>query len=213
MNTQVNEYSLGVMKIAYVRVSTVDQSLDSQVKSIHNKFGVDVKVVEEHGVSGTVIGSERPELSKLLDEITGLRKSDELIVWWFDRLGRDYHDAKEMAQVLLKRGVVLKTVNQGLELKYTGRATDDMLVDVQLTLLAGMAENERQARLASARAGRDRLSEDEWKEKFQGRKKNVQLHQRIIDELCADKPLSIRKVAEKLGCGVSTVQRVKKTMG
>ncbi|WP_318495649.1 recombinase family protein [Photobacterium leiognathi] len=200
------------MKIAYVRVSTVDQSLESQVTAIHNKFGSDVKIVEEYGVSGTVNGSERPELSKLLGEVTGLRKGDELIVWWFDRLGRNYHDAREMAQMLLKRGVVLKTVNQELVLKYTGKATEDMLVDVQLTLLAGIAENERQARLASAQAGRDKLSEDEWKDKFQGRKKNAQLHQQIIDELSADKPLSIRKVAEKLGCGISTVQRVKKTM-
>lgn len=200
------------MKIAYVRVSTVDQSLESQVKAIHNKFGSDVKIVEEYGVSGTINGSERPELSKLLGDVTGLRKGDELIVWWFDRLGRNYHDAREMAQMLLKRGVVLRTVNQELVLKYTGKATEDMLVDVQLTLLAGIAENERQARLASAQAGRDKLSEYEWKEKFQGRKKNAQLHQQIVDELCTIKPLSIRKIAEKLGCGVSTVQRVKKAM-
>ncbi|MGI9876465.1 recombinase family protein [Vibrio chagasii] len=200
------------MRVAYVRVSTVDQSLESQISAIHDKFGADVKIVEEYGVSGTVSGSKRPELSKLLDNVMGLRKGDELIVWWFDRLGRNYHDAREMAQMLLKRGVVLKTVNQELELKYTGKATEDMLVDVQLTLLAGIAENERQARLASAQAGRDKLSEDEWKEKFQGRKKNAQLHQQVIDELCADKPLSIRKIAEKLGCGVSTVQRVKKVM-
>lgn len=212
MNTHPNEYRSGVMKIAYVRVSTVDQNLESQVTAIHNKFGADVKIVREHGVSGVVNGSERPELSKLLDEITGLRKGDELIVWWFDRLGRNYHDAREMAQMLLKRGVVLKTINQELELRYAGKATEDMLVDVQLTLLAGIAENERQARLASAQAGRDRLSEEEWKEKFQGRKRNTQLHQRIIDELCADKPLSIRKIAEKLGCGISTVQRVRKAM-
>ncbi|MDN3701317.1 recombinase family protein [Vibrio artabrorum] len=200
------------MKIAYVRVSTVDQSLESQVKAIHNKFGTDVKIVEEYGVSGTINGSERPELSKLLGDVTGLRKGDELIMWWFDRLGRNYHDAREMSQMLLKRGVVLKTVNQELVLQYTGKATEDMLVDVQLTLLAGIAENERQARLASAQAGRDKLSDDEWKEKFQGRKKNVQLHQQVIDELCADNPLSLRKIAKKLGCGVSSVQRIKKAM-
>lgn len=182
------------------------------MKAIHNKFGTDVKIVEEYGVSGTINGSERPELSKLLGDVTGLRKGDELIMWWFDRLGRNYHDAREMSQMLLKRGVVLKTVNQELVLKYTGKATEDMLVDVQLTLLAGIAENERQARLASAQAGRDKLSDDEWKEKFQGRKKNVQLHQQVIDELCADNPLSLRKIAKKLGCGVSSVQRIKKAM-
>lgn len=58
--------------------------------------------------------------------------------------------------MLGKRGVVLKTMNKELVIKYTGKATEDMLVDGQLTLLARIAENERQARVASAQAGRDK---------------------------------------------------------
>ena len=131
----------------------------------------------------------------------------------FDRIGRDYHDAKEVTQELLKRGVVIKTVNQTQTFAYKQDNTmHNMTVDMMLTMLSGMAENERQARLASAQAGRDKLTQDEWKQKFQGRKTNTEMHQRIIDELSEDKPLSIRKIAEKLGCGVSTVQRVKKSM-
>lgn len=60
--------------------------------------------------------------------------------------------------MLGKRSVVLKTMNKELVIKYTGKATEDMLVDGQLTLLARIAENERQARVASAQAGRDKKS-------------------------------------------------------
>ncbi|MFA0521710.1 recombinase family protein, partial [Vibrio sp. 10N.222.55.E8] len=113
-----------------------------------------------------------------------------------------------------KRGVAIKTVNQSQTFKYIeGDTMHNMTVDMMLTMLAGMAENERQARLASAQAGRDKLSQDEWKEKFQGRKTDTELHDKIIDELSQPKPLSLRKIAVRLGCGVSTVQRVKKIMG
>ncbi len=51
--------------------------------------------------------------------------------------------------MLGKRGVVLKTMNKELVSKYIGKATEDMLVGGQLTLLA---------RVASAQAGRDKKS-------------------------------------------------------
>lgn len=194
--------------IAYCRVSTKDQCLDAQVKEINKHFSNAV-ILAEHGISGTVAAVDRPEFSKLVDEQMGLRSGDTLIVWWFDRVGRDYHDSKETIQNLLKRGVTVKTINQNLTFAYEeGNTTQNMTVDMMLTMLAGMADNERQARLASAQAGRDALTSEEWKQKFRGRKADTAKHALILTELNGG--LSIRKTAEKLGVGVSTVQRVKK---
>ncbi|MGR2802907.1 hypothetical protein ACTUJ7_08935 [Vibrio harveyi] len=61
-----------------------------------------------------------------------------------------------MAQMLGKLGVVLKTMNKELVIKYTGKATEDMLVDGQLTLLARIAENERQVKLIVIKKFQDR---------------------------------------------------------
>jgi DNA invertase Pin-like site-specific DNA recombinase len=193
---------------AYCRVSTKDQSLESQIVAI-KKLEVAAVIIEEHGVSGTTPASERESFSKLLDDKTGLREGDTLIVWWFDRIGRDYHDAREVTQLLLKRGVTIKTVNQNQKFSYkAGDTTHNMMVDMLLTMLAGLADNERQARLASATAGRDRLTRAEWEEKFKGRKHNEELHEDINKLLLEGE--SIRKIASKLSCGASTVQRVKK---
>ena len=52
--------------------------------------------------------------------------SNRVVVWSF---GRNYHDSRVMVQMLLKRGVILKTMNQELVLKYTGKATENMLID------------------------------------------------------------------------------------
>ncbi|TQQ36809.1 hypothetical protein [Vibrio cholerae] len=72
-------------------------------------------------------------------------------MWWYG-----HHDAREKAQKLRKRGVVLKTM------KYTGKATEDILVDGQLALFSRIAEKERQPRVSSVQADRDKLSEGEW---------------------------------------------------
>jgi len=204
------EATMNNKTIAYCRVSTKDQSLTSQIQEIHKHYS-EASILSEHGVSGTVPAKERPEFSKLLDNTMGLRSGDTLIVWWFDRIGRDYHDSKEAIQTLLKRGVMVKTINQSLTFKYEkSNVTQNMLVDVMLSMLAGMADNERQARLASAQAGREALSNDEWKSKFKGKKANTELHSLIISEL--NSGLSIRKTAVKLSTSVSTVQRVKKLL-
>ncbi|RPF25103.1 DNA invertase Pin-like site-specific DNA recombinase [Vibrio crassostreae] len=193
--------------LAYCRVSTKDQSLESQTTTIREAYP-NARIIEEHGVSGKVPAADRPAMSKLLDEDTGLRCGDTLVIWWFDRLGRDYHDAKDTAQLLLKRGVTIKTINQKQTFSYSvGDTTHNMLTDMMLTMLAGLAENERQARLASQKAALDAMKQDKevWAEKYQGRKANTDRYYQLIELL--NDGVSVRKAADKLGCNPSTVQR------
>lgn len=201
MHTQSNNS----MTFAYVRVSTKGQSLDSQLNDIQQNYP-DAEVVAET-VSGTVAAAERKELSTLLGK---LRKGDTLIVWWVDRLGRDYHDVEMTIRSLLAKGVCIKTINQSLTFAYTGSEMQDMTTNIQITMLTAMAAAERKNRLASAEAGRQSLKTDpeKWAEKYQGRKADTAQHQRIIEMLLGGK--SIRGIAQELGCNPSTVQRVKK---
>ncbi|EGR0400211.1 helix-turn-helix domain-containing protein, partial [Vibrio parahaemolyticus] len=108
--------------------------------------------------------------------------------------------------------VCIKTINQGLTFSYSSKDDDmqNMVTDIQITMLTAMAAAERKNRLASAEAGRQALKANptKWAEKFQGRKPNTKQHQRIIELLLEGK--SIRGVAQELGCNASTVQRVKK---
>ena len=67
-------------KIGYARVSTQDQSLDSQIDILKN-FGCS-KIFKEK-VSGRKI--KRSELDKCLEY---LREEDTLVVYKLDRLGR-----------------------------------------------------------------------------------------------------------------------------
>ena len=193
------------MIFAYVRVSTKAQTIDSQVSDIQKSYpGIEIST---DVCSGTVPAIEREQLSRLLDK---LRKDDVLIVWWIDRLGRDYRDSEKTIRDLLNRGVTIKTINQNMTFAYTGNDMQDMTTNIQLTMITAMAAAERKNRLASAEAGRQAIKQDPklWAEKFSGRKRNDERTSKIIELL--EQGLSVRKVAEAIGCNPSTVQRAKK---
>ena len=193
------------MLFAYCRVSTKSQNTDSQTMDIFNTYP-DADIHSEI-ISGTVPANERPVLSRVLDK---LRKDDVLIVWWIDRLGRDYQDVKQTITSLLNKGVTIKTINNGMTFQYTGEDMTDMVTDIQLNMITAMASAERKNRLASAEAGRQAIKQDPklWAEKFSGRKPNHELHEKIISAL--DSGLSVRKVAALVGCSPATVTTVKK---
>lgn len=200
-------------EIAYLRVSTKDQQIVSQEFDIKKQFPNAQIMAEEHGTSGTVPAAERAVLSRLIDPILGLRKGDILIVWWVDRIGRDYEDAESVMRALLNRGVTIKTLNQSLTFTYTGDTMTDMITNVQITMITAMAAAERETRLASAEAGRRALRESgKWDEAFQGRRANSGKmkgkHEEILALLNSDH--SIRGTASLAGVSTSTVQRVKK---
>ncbi|PSV25367.1 recombinase family protein, partial [Photobacterium kishitanii] len=123
------------MEFAYVRVSTTTQTTDSQVSDIQKSYP-DIEISTDV-CSGTVPATEREQLSRLLDK---LRKDDVLVVWWIDRLGRDYHDSETTIRELLNRGVTIKTINQNMTFAYSGNDMQDMTTNIQLTMITAMVE-------------------------------------------------------------------------
>jgi DNA invertase Pin-like site-specific DNA recombinase len=205
--------------IAYARTSHKTQSLLSQENELKkyaekNNFNFDAIYTDE-GVSGMIACIERNGFSRCFDR---LRSGDTLIVWWIDRLGRDYHDSKETAQQLMRKGITIKTVNQNMEFKYQGNS-NDMMVDMMLSMLVGHAAAEKENRRASQDAGREALKVEgavsrktgkTWEESFKERPADTERNEKIAALLIEG--MSIRKIADTVGCNASTVQRVKKLL-
>ena len=78
-------------RIAYYRVSTADQSVESQRHAMGGGFDDEF---DDIGVSGAVPAAQRPGFAKLLSYI---RKGDTLHVYAVDRLGRDALDVQAIA--------------------------------------------------------------------------------------------------------------------
>src|SRR3954452_24090657 len=98
--------------VLYARVSTLDQTSAHQAKQAEAAgFEID-HVVADEGVSGVSTRlADRPQGKRLFDM---LRRGDVLVVRWVDRLGRDYADVCETIREFMSRGVVVRTVINGL---------------------------------------------------------------------------------------------------
>jgi putative DNA-invertase from lambdoid prophage Rac len=142
------------MIVLYARVSTVEQSIEHQLaQATQAGFKIDT-VVADNGVSGVSTRlAERTEGRRLFDM---LRAGDALVVRWVDRLGRNYADVCDTIREFMRRGVVIKTVINGMT--FDGATTDPMqcaVRDALIAFLAATAQAQAEATKAAQRAGID----------------------------------------------------------
>lgn len=88
-------------RVAYYRVSTLDQSIEAQREALGGGFEEEFT---DEGVSGATLAADRPGFGKLLAHV---RKGDTLVVYAIDRLGRDALDVQGTVKRLLDKGVIV----------------------------------------------------------------------------------------------------------
>lgn len=139
------------MKVAYIRVSTVEQNEERQIKAIE-PFEIDKWYIEK--VSGKDIN--RPKLQELLDFV---REGDVSYIHDFSRLARSTKDLLEIVEMLSRKGVVLHSNKENID---TSTPTGKLM----LTMIGAIAEFERQNLLERQREG---IALAKAKGKFKGR--------------------------------------------
>lgn len=120
------------MKIAYARVSTLDQNLDRQIE-VFEKFGAEK-------LSGKNV-SERIVFQEVMNFV---REDDQLIVEAIDRLGRNYDEIIQTVNYLKQKNVQLIITS----LPIMSEAIDNPLLDkfikdLIIQILAMIAEQEK----------------------------------------------------------------------
>lgn len=130
--------------LAYVRVSTDDQSTEAQRHAIAERYNIDQDHwFSDEATSGAVKALERPGFKSLYQFA---RKGDTLIVAAVDRLGRNTIDVLETVEALQAKGVAIISMREGFDLATPiGKA--------MLTMLAAVAELERSNIKARQMAG------------------------------------------------------------
>jgi putative DNA-invertase from lambdoid prophage Rac len=129
-------------RLAYVRVSTSDQSIEAQRHQLGQGSGFD-KEFKDEGVSGSVLATDRPGFAELL---AYARAGDSIHVTAVDRLGRDALDVQSTVRGLLKRGVAVEVQGLGLLAEGVG--------ELILAVLAQIADMERKRIIERTADGR-----------------------------------------------------------
>lgn len=135
--------------IAYYRVSTLDQSIETQRSTLQKSLGLsfDKEFIDE-GVSGAIAALDRKGFKDLVGYI---REGDTLYVYSVDRLGRDAIDIQKTVRDLLAKGVSVNVHGLGVISKGAG--------EIILAVLAQVAALERDRINERTRSGRELAKE------------------------------------------------------
>ncbi len=178
------------MRIAYRRVSSLDQNLDRQLIDQGN-----IEKVFEEKLSGA--SRERPALMEMIEFS---REGDTVVVHALDRLGRDIRDLLNIVEELNAKGVAVEFVSERLRFS---QDDDDPLARLQLHMLASFAQWERSTAKRRQAEGIARAKELN-PEKYRGRPTSIDPEQvRALKK----EGLGATAIATKLGIGRASVYR------
>ena len=126
------------MKVAYVRVSTVDQNEARQVEAL-KRYEIEKWFTEK--VSGK--DTNRPQLQAMIEFV---REGDTVFIHDFSRLARSTKDLLEIVETLNNKGVHLVSNKENID---TSTPTGKLM----LTMIGAIAEFERQNLLERQKEG------------------------------------------------------------
>ncbi len=177
-------------KVAYIRVSTVDQNTERQLDGL--KFD---KTFEDK-CSGK--DTNRTQLQDLLEYV---RKGDEVHVHDISRMARNLEDLIGLVKRLNSQGVTVCFHKENLT--FTGE--QNPMQELMLNVMGAVYQFERSMLLERQREG---ILKAKQAGKYKGRPQAID---REKVTLLLENGVSIRKTATELGISASTVQRIKKT--
>ena len=129
------------MKLGYARVSTKDQTLNTQLEHLQN---AGCEMFFEEKISGAV--RARPKLEALLQQI---RKDDVLVVTKLDRLARSTAELLRISEILNEKEAGIQSLDEPWA--DTTTPADKMI----MTVFGGIAEFERTLILSRTQEGRE----------------------------------------------------------
>lgn len=177
--------------IAYVRVSTEDQSTETQRATIEERHKVDRWFIDE-ATSGAIKAKDRKGLGELLSYV---REGDTVIVYAIDRLGRNTIDVLETVEELNTKGVAVLSLREGFDMSTPmGKA--------MLTMLSAMAELERSNIKERQLAGIKRAKAEG---KALGREKVI--NDEDVAQWRQENSASIKATAERFDISPASVKR------
>jgi putative DNA-invertase from lambdoid prophage Rac len=194
--------------ILYARVSTSEQTIEHQrTQAERAGFRLD-KIIWDEGVSGVSTKlAERAQGRRLFDL---LRSGDTLVVRWIDRLGRNYQDICETTRDFMQRGVVIRTVINGIT--FDGATKDAMqcaVRDALIAFMAATAQAQAEANKEAQRAGIAHAKANIEARAYRGRKPSYSRKQLESAQAMLGNSAGVGEIARTIRVTRQTVYRIK----
>ena len=194
--------------ILYARVSTAEQTIEHQRTQAEALGFVLDEVIADEGVSGVSIRlAERPQGRRLFDILRG---GDTLVVRWVDRLGRNYEDVSDNIREFMRRGVIVKTIINGMT--FDGATTDPIAKAVRDSLIAFMAalsQAQAEATKVAQKAGIEHAKANPLS--YRGRKPSYSAEQIEAVVALTGEGGGVSEIAKRLGLTRQTVYRIRRS--
>jgi len=176
------------MRVAYVRVSTLDQNTDRQdLPDVERTF-------TDKASGGTTDG--RPALAEL---IAFVREGDTVVVWSIDRLARSLKDLQDLIARFNAKGVAVEFVSERLTFS---ASADDPFARLQMHLMGAFAEFER---AILKRRQREGIVKAKGKGVYKGRAPSID-RVAVLDRLARGE--SPTAIARELGVSRPSIYRI-----
>lgn len=199
--------------IFYARVSTAEQTIEHQLSQAQAAGYIFDDVVTDDGVSGVTTALRDREGGRRLFDLLRAGAGDILVVRWVDRLGRNYEDVCGVLREFMQRGVVVKTIINGMT--FDGATKDPMaqaVRDALIGFMAAMSQAQAEATKEAQKAGIAHWKAAEPK-KYLGRKPTYnETHISEVLRLSAE-DTGAADIAKKLGISRQSVYRIQKNPG
>ena len=177
--------------IGYTRVSTADQNTEGHKASIEAAYRI-ARWFEDEATSGTTAALARPGFAALFEYV---REGDTVVVPAIDRLGRNTVDVLQTVEALRDKGVTVVSQREGFDLSTP-------MGKMMLTMLAGVAELERENIRERQRAGLERAKAEG---RALGRPRKADPTE--VARWRRENEASISRTAAHFGLGISSVKR------
>jgi DNA invertase Pin-like site-specific DNA recombinase len=199
--------------IFYARVSTTEQTIAHQVTQAQAAGFTFDQVVTDDGVSGVT--------TKLADRAGGrrlfdlLRSGDTLVVRWVDRLGRNYEDVSDNIRDFMRRGVIIRTIINGMIFdgatkEPMAQAVRDALIGFMAALSQAQAEANREAQKAGVAHAKTSPNPEKPKT-YLGRKPSYTAAQIGQVVTLASSGTGVSEMSKLIGLSRAAIYRIQKS--
>lgn len=177
-------------RIGYARVSTADQSLDSQVEAL-KKSGC-TKIFTD------IASGARDDRSGLADALSYIRADDVLVTWKLDRVGRSTAHLIGLINDLKHRQIGFASLTEAID-------TTTPAGELLFSIMAALAQFERSLIVERTRAG---LEAARARGAKPGRKPSLSAAQiEVVRKLNASGEHTVASIANVVGVSRATIYR------